>query len=160
MTMKFNYDKNYIIKYKLLREMLVYLLLFFYVLILLLSDVFKNSTIYIIILQSWYALFIIYVFYDLIKHFIRPYLIINESNFNLNMDKHAISKRFSFNEIKESFLILNPEKIFFGDTVHSTPSIALHMKSGKVRHVRFVCLSEEDQQKVIEIFREKVKLKD
>ena len=93
--------------------------------------------------------------------FRKSYIIINDENLMLRHKVFATITNYSFNDFRECYLILNPKKyLFFRTKFSNSPSIVLHMKDGTKNAVRLVCLTEEDQQKVIEVFKEKGLLKD
>lgn len=102
-----------------------------------------------ILLISWFLMFK------------KPYVRIDNEKIALNCSFSLFKQKFSFNDIKESFLVENTGmKFIIKSSYYNSPGITLHMKKGGFKYIRFICLSEQDQQKVIEVFKEKGKLKD
>lgn len=93
--------------------------------------------------------------------FKKPYIQIDNENIILNISYLTIKQKFLFSDIKESYLVKQTGiKFVFTSSFYNGTGIALHMKKGGVKYIKFICLNKHDQQKVIEIFREKGKLKE
>lgn len=84
------------------------------------------------------------------------YLKIENNEISLNFFYTPIKQKFKFSEIK-SVSIVEKVQLF---PIFNYKRISLQMKNGKTKSIYYKYLNIEDQQKVIEVFKDKGLLKD
>ena len=102
--------------------------------------------------------------YDFTTCFKKPYLTIDNNNIRVNFPYlTTLSEKFTFDDIKEAHFVEKKSTstfLKFAQPNLESSYLAIHLKNGKTKAIRFFHIIDEDQQKVIEVFREKGLLKE